>query len=49
MVVVVRVEEGSDNTATMSNIIGGIDPDTAGREGMQALLDAESLLKVLRY
>lgn len=43
--VVVRVEEGADEAATTSNIIGGVSP-TGEYLGMKALLAAESQLGV---
>lgn len=46
LVVVVRVEEGADDAATMSNVIGGVDPDTAARQGVQVFLDAQSAIGV---
>ncbi len=46
MVVVVRVEEGVDQAATLSNIIGGVDAATGHYTGMQAFLGAESRLGV---
>ncbi len=42
LVVVIRVEEGADNDATISNIIGGVDTDTEMRTGVHAFLDAQS-------
>lgn len=46
VVVVIRVEEGADDAATLSNIIGGTDDVTGQPEGLQALLSAESVVKV---
>jgi uncharacterized protein len=46
MVVIVRVEEGVDETATMSNIIGGVDVGTGQYQGVQAFLAAQSVVKV---
>jgi len=46
VVVVIRVEEGVDGAATLSNIIGGTDNDTGQPLGLQALLSAESVVKV---
>lgn len=46
MIVVVRVEEGADDAATLSNVIGGTDDVTGMPEGVQALLAAESVVKV---
>ncbi|MGH1330779.1 MAG: phage tail sheath subtilisin-like domain-containing protein [Paracoccaceae bacterium] len=46
VVVVIRVEEGADDAATLSNIIGGTDDVTGQPEGLQVLLAAESVVKV---
>ncbi len=46
LVVVVRVEEGADEAATLSAIIGGVDTDSGQYQGVQALLGAESTLGV---
>jgi phage tail sheath protein FI len=46
VVVVVRVEEGLDADATMSNVVGGVDADTGKYQGVQALLAAGSTLGV---
>lgn len=48
MVVVVRVAEGSAELEmdTLSNVIGGIDPETGQYLGVQAFLAAESEVKV---
>ncbi len=46
VVVVIRVEEGADDAATLSNIIGGIDNVTGAPLGLQVLLAAESVVKV---
>ncbi len=46
IVVVVRVEEGADDAATLSNVIGGTDAVTGLPEGLQVLLAAESTLGV---
>ena len=42
VVVVVRVEEGADDAATQSNIIGGVNGTTGEYEGLEALTAAES-------
>ncbi len=42
MIVLIRVEEGADEAATLSNLIGGIDDDSGKYLGVQALLAAES-------
>ena len=46
VVVVVRVDEGVDDAGTLSNVIGGTDLVTGLPEGVQALLAAESVVKV---
>lgn len=46
VVVVVRVDEGADDAETLSNVIGGTDPVTGAPEGVQALMAAESVVKV---
>lgn len=46
MIVLVRVEEGADDAATLANVIGGIDDATGAYEGVQAFLSAESVLGV---
>ena len=46
VIVVVRVEENADPDATLSNVIGGIDPVTGLNEGVQVFLDADSTLGV---
>lgn len=46
LIVVVRVDEGADNDATISNIIGGVDGVTGARTGVQAFLEAQSILGV---
>lgn len=46
VVVVIRVEEGADDAATLSKIIGGTDDVTGAPEGLQVLLAAESIVKV---
>ena len=45
MVVVVRVEEAAQSTATQSNVIGGVDPATGRNKGIQCFLDAGSAVK----
>lgn len=42
VVVMIRVEEGADEAATMANVIGGIDDATGAYTGIQALLGAEA-------
>lgn len=44
LVIVVRVEEGADASATLSNVIGGIDPVTGQSSGVHVLRDAESIV-----
>lgn len=46
VVVVIRVEEGSDEDATIGNIIGGIDSVTGAYKGVQAFLGSESIVHV---
>ncbi|NVK42104.1 MAG: phage tail sheath subtilisin-like domain-containing protein [Oceanospirillaceae bacterium] len=46
LIVVVRVDEGADNDATISNIIGGVDGVTGARTGVHTLLNAQSELGV---
>lgn len=45
-VVVVRVEEGADEAATLTNVVGGIDGSTGAYQGVKAFLSAESVLGV---
>ncbi|KIC14066.1 phage tail sheath C-terminal domain-containing protein [Leisingera sp. ANG-Vp] len=44
VVIVVRVEEGVDEAATMANVIGGVDGNTGQFEGVHALAGAESVV-----
>lgn len=44
VVVVVRVEAGADDAATMANVIGGTNATTGNYEGVHALRGAESVL-----
>jgi phage tail sheath protein FI len=46
VIVVIRVDEGVDDAATLSNVIGGTDDVTGLPEGLQVLLAAESVVKV---
>lgn len=46
VVVVVRVEDGANETATIANIVGGVNATTGDYEGVQAFLGAESKLGV---
>ena len=45
MVVVIRVEEGEDSAATISNVVGGVD-DSGQYTGVHALLGAECAVHV---
>lgn len=44
VVIVVRVEAGADDKATMVNVLGGVDANTGQYEGVQAFLAAESVV-----
>jgi phage tail sheath protein FI len=44
VIVVVRVAEGTTETLTMANIVGGVNATTGNYEGVQAFLGAESAL-----
>lgn len=44
VVVVVRVEQGENEQATIANIIGGVNAQTGQYEGMKVLLGAESVV-----
>jgi len=44
VVIVVRVEEGVDEPATLANIVGGVDAGTGAYEGVHALAAAESVV-----
>ncbi len=44
VVIVVRVEEGADETATLANIVGGVNAGSGQFEGVHALLGAESVV-----
>jgi phage tail sheath protein FI len=46
MVVVIRVEEGPTPADTISNVIGGVNTNTQQLEGAEALLGAETAVKV---
>jgi hypothetical protein len=46
VIVVIRVEDGGSEAATISNIIGGVDDLTSQPQGLQAFLAAESVLGV---
>lgn len=44
VVIVVRVEEGENDAATLANIMGGVNASTGKYEGVHALLGAESVV-----
>lgn len=44
VVIVVRVEPGADEAATLANIIGGVNAGTGQFEGLHALVGAESVV-----
>ena len=44
LIVVVRVADDKDAAKLTSNVIGGVDSKTAQRTGLQALLDASSVV-----
>ncbi|QTP60935.1 phage tail protein [Billgrantia antri] len=44
VVIVVRVEDGADDQATMANVIGGVNATTGDLEGVHALAGAESVV-----
>ncbi|MEM5542943.1 phage tail sheath subtilisin-like domain-containing protein [Sulfitobacter sp. AS92] len=44
VVIVVRVEEGADEDATLANIVGGVNAGTGQYEGVHALAGAESVV-----
>lgn len=44
MVVVIRVEAGANDAATMTNVVGGVDGVTGAYEGVHALLSSKSVL-----
>lgn len=46
VVVVVRVEAGANEAATLANIVGGVNAGTGDYEGVHAFLGAESVLGV---
>jgi uncharacterized protein len=46
VMVVVRVEKGANEAATIANVVGGVNATTGNYEGVQALLGAESQLGV---
>lgn len=44
VVVVIRVEEGADEAATLTNLVGGVNATTGAYEGVHGLLAVESIL-----
>lgn len=44
VVIVVRVEEGADEPATLANVVGGTNATTGNFEGVHALVGAESVV-----
>ncbi|EOV1173355.1 phage tail sheath C-terminal domain-containing protein [Vibrio fluvialis] len=42
-IAIIRVEEGADAAATILNIIGGVDPVTGAKSGLEAILDVQSI------
>jgi len=46
-VVVIRVEEGADNAATRTNVLGGVDATTGAYRGVHALLAAQTALGLI--
>ncbi|MBD0786718.1 phage tail protein [Vibrio sp. Y2-5] len=42
-IAIIRVEEGVDAAATILNIIGGVDPVTGAKSGLEAILDVQSI------
>lgn len=44
VVIVVRVDEGADDQATLANVVGGVNSSTGDMEGVHALLGAESVV-----
>lgn len=44
VVIVVRVDEGADEAATIANVVGGINATTGNLEGVHALAGAESVV-----
>lgn len=47
VIVVIRVAVGVDDTATLANVLGGVNSSTGQYEGVHALLGAESILGVV--
>jgi len=46
VVVVVRVEKGANESATLANVLGGVNAQTGAYEGVHALLAAKSIVGV---
>ncbi|MBB4313005.1 phage tail sheath subtilisin-like domain-containing protein [Roseospira marina] len=46
LVVVVRIDDGADEPATLANVIGGVNAETGAYEGVHALLAAQTTLGV---
>lgn len=44
VVIVIRVDKGSDDAHTLANVLGGVDANTGQYQGIQALLAAESVV-----
>jgi len=42
-IAIIRVDEGVDDAATILNIIGGVDPVTGDKSGIEAILDVQSI------
>jgi len=47
MVVIIRIEEGTTDAETITNIIGGTNPTTGDYEGLQSFLSVESKLGII--
>ncbi|WP_321392853.1 phage tail sheath C-terminal domain-containing protein [Emcibacter sp.] len=47
VVVVVRVDEGADETETLANVVGGVDAGTEERTGVHAFIDAQIELNLV--
>ena len=46
VVVVIRVEKGANESATLANVLGGVNAQTGAYEGVHALLAAKSIVGV---
>ncbi|EJL6850217.1 phage tail sheath subtilisin-like domain-containing protein [Vibrio cholerae] len=42
-IAIIRVEEGENEAATIANIIGGVDPATGAKSGLEAILDVQAV------